>query len=120
VRNQILSVSVTHSDLDAGAFATQVRDKIAAISRSPREVLDLLEAIVEGGRAALTMRLGGGEDTIDEARCAANELLKSLESDSIREKLRHQATEMNNEASDLERLTKQVAAERHRLTNGQG
>ena len=120
VRNQILSLSVTHSDLDAEAFASQVKEEITLASGSAHEVLNAFESVLISGKSALSMRSRGVEDTIDVVREAVVQLFHSLENDGVQLQLRHQATAFNGEANDLERLTKQVAIERHRLTDGRG
>jgi len=119
VRNQILSVFVTHSDLDAEAFTTQLRDSVASAPGSARDDLSALEAVLAAGRATLSMRIGNGDNAIEEARNAVMELLQSLESDKVQAHVRQQATMLDDETGGLDRLTQLVAAERQRLTDGQ-
>lgn len=119
VRNQILSVCVTHSDLDAEAFTTQLRDSVASAPGSARDDLSALEAVLAAGRATLSMRIGNGDNAIEEARNAVMELLQSLESDKVQAHVRQQATMLDDETGGLDRLTQLVAAERQRLTDGQ-
>ncbi len=120
LRNQILSVLVTHSDLDAAQLASQLNDSVALASKMGHNVAAALMSARAAGQSAISMRASEGEDAIVEARNAATNLLQSLESDSVHADLRHQAATIDDETGAYDRLTRLVAVERQRLTDSQG
>ncbi|MCA8929944.1 MAG: DNA primase [Alphaproteobacteria bacterium] len=116
LRNRILSVLVTHNDLDAGRFMTQLMEGVA----SAPDMTALISSMIVSAQTAIPAVRNSDAVALEEARTAVADLLKSIESDGVSADLRQQAAILDDEFGAYDRLTRLVAAERQRLADGQG
>jgi len=116
LRNRILSLLATHTDLDADRFMTQV---LQGVAPAP-DMTAMIQSTILSAETAIPAARSGDTIALDEARSAVADLLQSLESDSVSADLRRQAAIVEDETGAYDRLTRLVAAERQRLGEGRG